>query len=191
MSRELLVQCPDGQMKNVPLTSGRLAIGRSSAVELSFPEDAGLSRQHFAFESEGEDWTVQDLGSKNGTFVNNIPLKARLILQPGDRITAGHLTIVYAPDAARPDDGVVVFEGGEDKSPSTSTVLTNLEGALSNQTMAFERGGPKATAPIQALIRAGQAFAESHSLDELFPIVLDLAIEAVNAQRGVLLILEN
>jgi len=50
MSRELLVQCPDGQMKNVPLTAGRLAIGRSSAVELSFPEDAGLSRQHFAFE---------------------------------------------------------------------------------------------------------------------------------------------
>jgi len=73
MSRELLVQCPDGQIKNVPLTTVRLAIGRSSAAELSFPEDAGLSRQHFAFEPEGDDWTIQDLGSKNGTFVNNIP----------------------------------------------------------------------------------------------------------------------
>src|SRR3954464_5135820 len=139
MSRELLVQCPDGQMKNVPLTSGRLAIGRSSAVELSFPEDAGLSRQHFAFESEGEDWTVQDLGSKNGTYVNNIPLKARLILKPGDRITAGHIVVVYAPEED-PDAGIVVFEGG-DQSPSTSTVVTSLEGALSNQTIAFERGG--------------------------------------------------
>ena len=102
MSRELLIQCPDGQMKTVPLTGGRLSIGRSSAAELCFPEDAGLSRQHFAFEPEGEDWTVQDLGSKNGTFVNNIPLKARLILKPGDRVTAGHLVIVYAPDAADP-----------------------------------------------------------------------------------------
>ena len=36
-----------------------------------------------------------------------------------------------------------------------------------------------------------QAFAESRSLDELFPVVLDLAIQAVNAQRGVLLILEG
>ncbi len=111
MSRELLIQCPDGQMKTVPLTGGRLSIGRSSAAELCFPEDAGLSRQHFAFEPEGDDWTVQDLGSKNGTFVNNIALKARLILKPGDRVTAGHLVIVYAPDAADPHAGVVVFDG--------------------------------------------------------------------------------
>ncbi len=168
-----------------------MAVGRSSAVELCFPDDAGLSRQHFAFESQDGTWTVMDLGSKNGTFVNNIPLKARLILQPGDRITAGHLTIVYSPDAARPDSSVVVFEGSEDKSPSTSTVLTNLEGALSNQTLAFERGGPKVSAPIQALIRAGEAFAAARSIEELYPIVLDQAIQGVNAQRGVLLILEG
>ena len=86
MPKELQIQCPDGQMKTIALTGERLSIGRSSAAELCFPEDAGLSRQHFAFENEGEDWTVQDLGSKNGTFVNNIPLKARLILKPGDRI---------------------------------------------------------------------------------------------------------
>src|SRR5437763_4609883 len=113
MSRELLVQCPDGQMKNVPLDGARLAVGRSSAVELSFPEDAGLSRQHFAFEFEGDDWTVQDLGSKNGTFVNNIPLKARLILKPGDRISAGHLVIVYSPGENDPNEGVVVFDGAD------------------------------------------------------------------------------
>src|SRR5664280_3789997 len=156
MSRVLLIQCPDGQMKTVALTGERLSIGRSSAAELCFPEDAGLSRQHFAFEADGDDWTVQDLGSKNGTFVNNIPLKARLILKPGDRVTAGHLEIVYAPDAADPNAGVVVFEG-ETTSPTTSTVVTSLEGALSNQTMAFDRGGgPRTSAPMQALIRAGQ-----------------------------------
>src|ERR1039458_10416646 len=69
--------------------------------------------------------------SKNGTFVNNIPLKARLILKPGDRVTAGHLVIVYAPDAAGPP-GVVVFEG-ETGSATTSTVVTSLEGGCSNQ----------------------------------------------------------
>jgi serine phosphatase RsbU (regulator of sigma subunit) len=190
MSRELLIQCPDGQMKTVPLTGGRLSIGRSSAAELCFPEDAGLSRQHFAFESEGEDWTVQDLGSKNGTFVNNIPLKARLILKPGDRVTAGHLVIVYSPGAVDPAAGVVVFEG-ETSSPTTSTVVTSLEGALSNQTMAIERGGPKASAPMQALIRAGQELAENRPLNELFPVILDLSIQAVNAQRGVLMILDG
>jgi len=177
-------------MKTVPLTGERISIGRSSAAELCFPEDAGLSRQHFAFEAQGDEWTVEDLGSKNGTFVNNIPLKARLILKPGDRVTAGHIVIVYSPDAAGPDN-VVVFEGGESASPSTSTLVTSLEGALSNQTMAVERGGPKASAPMQALIRAGQELAENRPLADLFPVILDLAIQAVSAQRGVLLTLEG
>jgi serine phosphatase RsbU (regulator of sigma subunit) len=195
MPRELLVQCPDGSVKTVALSGERLSIGRSSAAELCFPEDAGLSRQHFAFEVQGDEWTVQDLGSKNGTFVNDIPLKGRLILKPGDRVTAGHIVIVYAPDAARPkghpDPSVVVFEGGESVTPTTSTTITSLEGALSNQTMASERGGPRASAPMQALIRAGQELAENRPLADLFPVILDLAIQAVNAQRGVLLILEG
>src|SRR5579863_6354879 len=110
MDRELLIQCPDGQMKTVPLLKDRISVGRSSSAELCFPEDAGLSRQHFAFEPDGDEWTVQDLGSKNGTFVNNIPLKARLVLAPGDRITAGHLVIVYGPDEGKRTQGVVVFE---------------------------------------------------------------------------------
>jgi len=192
MPRELLIQGPDGQVNTIELNGGRLAVGRSSAVELSFPEDAGLSRQHFAFEGEGDDWTVQDLGSKNGTFVNNIPLKAKLILKPGDRITAGHLTIVYSPDAKGADLGVVVFEGEEDStSPTSSTVVTSLEGALSNQTMMLERGGAKASAPLQALLRAGQELSANRPLPELFPVILNLAIEAVNAQRGVVMILEG
>ena len=191
MNRELLIQCPDGQMKTVPLLRDRISVGRSSAAELCFPEDAGLSRQHFAFEPEGEEWTVQDLGSKNGTFVNNIPLKARLILTAGDRITAGHLIIVYSPDESKVAQNVVVFEGADSSSPSTSTVVTSLEGALSNQTLAFERGGPKASAPLQALIRAGQELSENRPLEELFQVILDLAIQAVSAQRGVLLTLEG
>jgi sigma-B regulation protein RsbU (phosphoserine phosphatase) len=192
MSSELLIQCPDGQMKTVPLTGEKLAVGRSSAAELCFPEDAGLSRQHFSFETDGDNWTVQDLGSKNGTFVNNIPLKAKLILKPGDRITAGHLVIVFSPDGADPNSNVVVFEGGDTSSPTTSTVVTSLEGALSNQTLALEqRGGPKASAPMQALIRAGQELVENRPLPELFPVILDLAVQAVNAQRGVLLLLDG
>jgi len=191
MPRELLIQCPDGQTKTIPLTGERLAVGRSSTAELCFPEDSGLSRQHFAFESQGDEWTVQDLGSKNGTFVNNIPLKARLILKSGDRITAGHLVVVYSPDADAPDQGVVVFEGSSSAdSPSTSTVVTSLEGALSNQTMVDDRG-PKGSAPMQALVRAGQELSANRPLTELFPVILDLAIQAVNAQRGVLLLQEG
>ena len=116
---------------------------------MCFPEDAGLSRQHFAFEAQDGEWTVQDLGSKNGTFVNNIPLKARLILKPGDRITAGHLVVVYSPDADNPNSGVVVFEGNEPSSPSTSTVVTSLEGALSTRRWRSSAADPRHRPPFR------------------------------------------
>jgi serine phosphatase RsbU (regulator of sigma subunit)/pSer/pThr/pTyr-binding forkhead associated (FHA) protein len=159
---------------------------------LCFPEDAGLSRQHLVLERDGDDWTVQDLGSKNGTLVNNIPLRARLRLKPGDRITAGHLAIIYDESAlAQPArDKVVIFEPSEGEAPSTSTVITSLEGALSNQTV-VERPGPGGTAQVQALIRAGQELAGSGNLADLFPRILDLAIQAVGAQRGVVMTLDG
>src|SRR5215469_17923441 len=189
MPRELLIQCPDGQMKTIPLTGERLAVGRSSAAELCFPEDAGLSRQHFAFEAQGEQWTVQDLGSKNGTFVNNIQLKARLALKPGDRITAGHLSIVYCPEQKPTGPEVVIFDGKDEDTSTSATLVTSLE--LSNQTLVTGRGGVKTSAPFQALISAGKELSANRPLAELFPAILDLAIGAVNAQRGVLLISEG
>jgi serine phosphatase RsbU (regulator of sigma subunit)/pSer/pThr/pTyr-binding forkhead associated (FHA) protein len=192
MQRSILIQAPDGQTRTLPLAGSRLAVGRSSAVELSFPDDSGLSRQHFALEASGDDWTVQDLGSKNGTFVNGIPLKAVLLLRPGDRITAGHLSIVFAPQSASAP-GVVVFEGGDDvdtDAPSTSTLVTSLGDA--NRTIVVEPGGgAKPSAAMQALIHAGQELAENRPLADLFPLILDLSIQAVNAQRGVLLLLEG
>ena len=191
MLRELLVQGPDGEMRTVPLTGARLTIGRSSAADLSFPEDAGLSRQHFAFEAEGDDWTVRDLGSKNGTFVNNIPLKGGLALKAGDRIAAGHVAIVYAPGAKDAARSVVDFEGGEADAPSTSTMVTNLEGALAGQTLVLGRAATGAPGPMQALVRLNEALSLKRALEDLFPVALELAMQAVNAQRGVLLLLEG
>ena len=77
MPLELVIQCPGQPARNMPLTGTRLSVGRSSSADLCFPEDTGLSRLHFAFEPDGDAWTVQDLGSKNGTYVNEIALKGR------------------------------------------------------------------------------------------------------------------
>jgi serine phosphatase RsbU (regulator of sigma subunit)/pSer/pThr/pTyr-binding forkhead associated (FHA) protein len=189
--REITIQLPDGQVRTVQLQGERVSIGRSSAAELCFPDDAGLSRQHLALERDGENWMVLDLGSKNGTLVNNIPLKGKLQLRSGDRIAAGHLVIVYDDPLHRPPGTpVVFFDGSEADAPSTSTVITSLEGALSNQTIAKEVG-PKGSKQVQALIRAGRELAGLSPLPKLFPLILDLAIDAVGAQRGVVMTLEG
>src|SRR5271157_4212571 len=162
MGRELIIRTREGQTTTIPLNRERLAVGRATAAELCFSEDAGLSRMHCRFEPQGEDWTVQDLDSKNGTYLNDTPLKARtrLILKPGDRISAGNLEITFSPEgqAHKP---VVRFDGADSNTPSTSTVVTSLN--------ALERGGAKALEPIQALHRFSQELAKNRPLPELFP----------------------
>ena len=74
MNRNLTICSSDGNTMSVQLTGDRLTLGRSSSAELCFPADAGLSRQHLCFERDGDDWTVVDLGSKNGSQVNGVRL---------------------------------------------------------------------------------------------------------------------
>ena len=83
MPRTILIQDPDGQTKTMPLSGTRLAVARSSSVELSFPDDAGLSRQHFALELTGDDWTVQDLGGKNGGLRQRHPTQGAPLAAAG------------------------------------------------------------------------------------------------------------
>jgi serine phosphatase RsbU (regulator of sigma subunit) len=193
MPLELVIHCPGRETRSVPLTDARLAVGRSSAADLCFPEDTGLSRLHFAFEPEGAGWTVQDLGSKNGTYVNGIALQGRLTLTAGDRIAAGHIEIVYSAGAdLDAPQRVVVFEGDPSSAPSTATVVTSLTASAQaiRQTVVTNRGGEKASA-MQALIQAGRVLLENRPLADLFPLILDLAIQAVGAQRGALMSLEG
>lgn len=91
----IVLHCPDGSTRSLDPNGECISLGRSSANDVSYPEDASLSRQHLVFEKTGEDCTVRDLGSKNGTRVNGVRLAEKHVLRPGDRITAGHLLIVY------------------------------------------------------------------------------------------------
>ena len=92
--KELQILSPDGKSRMIPFEGDRLCLGRSTTVALSYPNDSGLSRQHTLLEREGDDWTIVDLGSKNGTMLNGQPLTVKTVLKSGDRIMAGHLIMI-------------------------------------------------------------------------------------------------
>jgi hypothetical protein len=92
---ELRITTPDGHSRKIPLTGSRYSIGRAEGNEIAFPGDDGLSRHHILVSRQGEGWMVEDLGSKNGTFVNGLRLKDKHRLRTGDRINASCLTINY------------------------------------------------------------------------------------------------
>ena len=182
--RELSVYTPDGKTRTLPLDRDRFVVGRSSAAELCYPDDAGLSRQHLALEKVGETWTVRDLNSKNGTFVNGNRITEPYTLGPEDRVTAGHLTIAFTESAAPPANTVVFVEGVATTSPAT-TVVASLQGVLSQERESV------GAAQMRALIRVGRELSGNLPLADLFNLIMTLSIEAVGAARGVLMTLEG
>jgi sigma-B regulation protein RsbU (phosphoserine phosphatase) len=190
--RELVIRNIDGKNISVPLDRDRITLGRSSANELCYPDDAGLSRQHLALTRIGDQWQVEDLGSKNGTVVNGKRIEKPTLFKEGDRISAGHLTIEFAEAALNTSNTVVFVEQNEAFSNTSTTVVASLDAVLGpqvddlNKTYVMQ-GSPQ----MRALIRAGRELAGHRPLDELFTVIMDLSVEAVMAGRGVLMTLEG
>ena len=67
--------------------------GRSADSRVSLPDDPYVSRHHFLLEVSPPDCKVTDLGSKNGTFVNDVRVKDRQLVT-GDVLAFGE-TRVY------------------------------------------------------------------------------------------------
>jgi len=190
MPRELAITSPDGKSRTVRLEGNNLSLGRSSGNELWFPDDVGLSRQHMAVEREGDAWTVRDLGSKNGTYLNGVRVTEKTRLRPGDRIVASRIVIVFDPAGADANK-TVFFEGAGGPSAASLTVSTTLEHLLRGETKEKSPFAPQWGSAVTALIRAGRELAERRPLPELFRVILDLGIEAVGARRGVLMTLDD
>jgi hypothetical protein len=68
--------------------TGQVVVGRGEAADVVL-DDPYASDRHARFGvSGGRPW-VEDLGSTNGTEVNEMPVTARVELDPGDRIKVG------------------------------------------------------------------------------------------------------
>src|ERR1043166_9435811 len=71
----------------ISMNEGPVLIGRQAGATLKIG-NASVSRRHAMIEKEGDRFVIADLGSRNGTFVNDIPVKRRE-LQHGDRVRIG------------------------------------------------------------------------------------------------------
>lgn len=76
----------------VDLVPPETIVGRDSSCHIRIP-DASVSHKHArVYHSDGE-WYVEDLGSTNGTFVNDRPLTRPVVLRPGDTVSIGRSTL--------------------------------------------------------------------------------------------------
>ncbi len=166
-------------MREVREDAQSITVGRHPSNDFSFPDDIGLSRQHLTIERQGDVWIVQDLASKNGTFLNGERLTNPRQVRAGDRVSASGVAI--ACSETEPALRTVVFEAPSPRIASTPQYSMSLKEALPED----------ATDAVSALIRAGKELALRRPLKELFEVILTQAMDAVRADRGVLLTLEN
>jgi len=73
----------------IPLQGGSLVIGRSAEAADHVDETVGVSRAHVEFVRESEQWKVKDLGSRNGSRLNDKPMAPYELypLKSGDCLT--------------------------------------------------------------------------------------------------------
>ena len=80
-----------GQLFRV--TKGQLTIGRSPNVELRLDDD-GISRNHARIRSETNRAWIEDMESRNGTFVNGERITTSVELRDGDKVQVGRGTVL-------------------------------------------------------------------------------------------------
>jgi pSer/pThr/pTyr-binding forkhead associated (FHA) protein len=73
--------------ERIDVDSG-MTIGRSGDCDLSL-EDTYLSSRHARVANDDGDLTIEDLGSTNGTYVNQEMVKGRVRLERGDVVQVG------------------------------------------------------------------------------------------------------
>jgi hypothetical protein len=96
---EILVNGRSGKTAVVPLADDRpLVIGRKGRLRI---DDRQISRQHARVVRRDDAWYVEDLGSKNGTYVNQVRVARTERVQPGDTIRVGNTSMIVrqAPPA--------------------------------------------------------------------------------------------
>lgn len=87
--------------RTIPLATGPNLIGRDPGA-VAWIDSAQVSRRHAYIHVEAGCASIEDLGSKNGTYHNEQPLKGAAFLQDGDRIRVGPALLVFR--CAAPSD---------------------------------------------------------------------------------------
>lgn len=186
----------------VALSEEELSIGRDPANRLCVG-DLALSRRHCLIEpskSEGGPYTLRDLESLNGTFINGVPVNESA-LEHGDLIRVGDSVIIFLlhRDPAGPgrfpgpDDRTRPVEL-EDRALVGSTIkLSQRESRYPapDETLAKLVAPSRAARDLNALLRISAALHAVRGVEPLQRKLLELILEVVPADCAAILLGEE
>lgn len=168
------------------LTLGRDA---SNLIQLN---DSEVSRQHARVRKEETGFTLSDLGSSNGSFVNNEPVKER-VLRTGDRVLLGRSLMLFTESQEHSSQNLAheVDIVGELQA-SGSRILKSV-GQEESQIFRVPDSADspwlaRARSNLQIMYRTALAVSHTLDIDQLLHRIMELIFEWVEADRGLIML---
>ncbi len=171
------------------LQEGELSIGREPTNRISLL-DPLVSRRHCVIRQVEADVRLEDLDSRNSTFVNGVPVKERVLVH-GDQVRVGSSVFVFhgSPDEALPGSGSLRLDNSA--TPSGPTVILRKENAVYLQpSQAGLPSSARTVRDLNALLNFSRTLSSVQDLATLQQKVLDAIFEAAPADRAAVLLLE-
>ena len=183
MSPRLLGIAGPFQDTAVALSEKEISIGRDSSNDFWVP-DRALSRRHCLLVNQSEQFILRDLGSKNGTLVNGVPVTEQ-VLRDGDQITIGDSVFVFQgkPAEVHLEKSPVEFsETGKIEyqvllRPEDSVYLPYASAKDSAQSSRLARD-------LNSLLKIASGIGGIRDLESLRWQLLGLIFDVVPAERG-------
>jgi pSer/pThr/pTyr-binding forkhead associated (FHA) protein len=86
--REIVIHPPSGSPRTIGLHGRGLRLGRAGQADIAL-DDVYVSDEHAEILPDDGGWSVRDLGSTNGTFLNGAKIQRPTPLAVGDQLRLG------------------------------------------------------------------------------------------------------
>ncbi|MBI2825146.1 MAG: SpoIIE family protein phosphatase [Planctomycetia bacterium] len=173
-----------------PLEGEKSVLGRHPDCDIVLDVGA-ISRQHAQILAIGPDFFVEDLKSRNGTFVNGQQIHERHRLEDNDRIKICDLLFTFhrgvpgKPSASATDSqwrGLAAELVDDTGATTGSTVVSKLDVSGSRDSL---RLTVNAEAKLKALLEINQNLGSAIAVDQVLPKILDSLFKIfLQADRG-------
>lgn len=169
---------PPAPDSSFALPPGRSVLGRSPEAQLHIA-DPSISRLHAELRVASGQVYIRDLGSHNGTSLNDERLGAEAWVKPGDTIRCGDVALVLRERDEEQPETV-----GPTRHPFGAQVKPTHTLALSHASLP---GADPTARRLATLLRLGELLAHPASAKDLLGRILDLAHDILPIDRAVLL----
>jgi hypothetical protein len=183
-----------GAPESVALGETAVVIGRGGSSDVRVA-DRSLSAEHCRFEPVDDGWKVVDMNSRNGTYVNDVLVKQRL-LADGDRIRLGRVQMTFhSPDPMTAADEEILEEvsqlAGRMQKKFGNDGLRRAADRLVDACAVRGIDPPATPAGLDNALRGARRFQavvaamiEDRRPQAIFDKILDAMIEFTGAERG-------